>query len=206
MRHLILLHPSREPVVSAASHLSADDVAAFVDRTMPDDERGEAERHLADCDSCREEVASVARLVATAPKSSTRRAPWRALLPIAAALLVAVMLHVRLAPSVVDPTAERGAPTSGSRIVVVAPTLEAPFTDVTRTFMWHAIDGSVGYHVVVKDMSGGIVWITDVADTAVRIPESRLLRTGETYVWRVDGQRADGTSAASAETSFRVSP
>jgi hypothetical protein len=57
---------------------------------------------------------------------------------------------------------------------------------------------------VIKDASGAPVWSADAADTVLVIPAELRLRPGESYVWRVDGQRTDGTTASSAETSFTV--
>jgi len=65
MGHLILLRATRETTVNETSHLSVDDAASYIDGTLSDDAREVVERHLAECDSCREEVAASARLVAT---------------------------------------------------------------------------------------------------------------------------------------------
>ena len=99
---------------------------------------------------------------------------------------------------------ERGAPSDGSHIVLVAPAPDAVIAATTSRFTWHPIAGSIGYRVVIKDASGAPVWSGDAADTVLAIPADLRLRAGESYLWRVDGQRADGTTASSAEASFEV--
>ena len=92
MGHLILLRGARETTVNETTHLSIEEAASYIDGTLSDDARAAIERHLAECDSCREEVAASARLVATVPTQARRGVPWRLVLPLAAGILVAVML------------------------------------------------------------------------------------------------------------------
>ena len=193
--------------VSATPHLSVDDAASYIDGTLADDARAAVERHLAECDTCREEVAASSRLVATLPAPAARRWPWQLLLPLAAGIVVAVMLVRPTSRTSIAPSQERSAPndaSDGSRITLVAPTPGAAIAPDAPRFSWHSIANSIGYRVVIKDASGAPVWSGDVADTVLVIPAELRLRTGESYVWRVDGQRADGTTASSAEASFRV--
>ena len=58
---------------------------------------------------------------------------------------------------------------------------------------------------MIKDASGEMVWSGETTDTVLAVPAGVRLRAGEQYVWRVDGQRADGTSASSVEASVRAS-
>jgi len=204
MGHLILLHPSRGASVSATPHLSIDDAASYIDGTLTDEARADVERHLAECDTCREEVAASTRLVATLPEPARRQLPWRLVLPLAAGILVAVVLARPTARTAVAPAQERGAPSDASQIVLVAPAPDATLDGEASRFVWHPIAGSIGYRVVIKDASGAPVWSGDVADTVLAIPAALHLRAAESYVWRVDGQRGDGTTASSAEASFRV--
>jgi hypothetical protein len=204
MGHLILLRPSRGVSMNATPHLSTDDAASYIDGTLTDEVRADVERHLADCDSCREEVAASTRLLATLPAPAGRRLPWRLLVPIAAGILVAVVLVRPTSRTDVAPAQERGAPGDASHIELVAPAPDATLGAGTSRFVWHPIVASIGYRVVIKDASGAPVWNGDVADTVLVIPAELRLRAGESYVWRVDGQRADGTTASSAEASFQV--
>jgi len=204
MGHLILLRPSRGVSMNATPHLSIDDAASYIDGTLNDSARLDVERHLAECDSCREEVAASTRLIATLPAPAGRRLPWRLLAPLAAGILIAVVLARAPSRTYVAPTQERGAPSDASHIVLVAPGPDAVLAAGTSRFVWHAMSGSIGYRVVIKDASGAPVWSGDAADTVLAIPVELRLRPGESYLWRVDGQRADGTTASSAEASFQV--
>ena len=205
MGHLILLRATRETTVNETSHLSVDDAASFIDGTLSDDAREVVERHLAECDSCREEVAASARLVASVPTQARRGVPWRLVVPLAAGILVAVMLVRPASQPDARPT-ERAVATDGSTIALVAPAADAPLAAGRTRLVWRALDDSVAYNVVLKDASGDEVWTGETADTTIVVPASVRLRAGERYVWRVDGSRTDGTSVASVEMSVRASP
>ena len=204
MGHLILLHPSRDPSVNATPHLSIDDAASYIDGTLTDEARVDIERHLAECDTCREEVAASSRLIATLPAQAGRRLPWRLVVPLAAGILVAVVLARPARRTDVAPAQVRGVPSVASLIVLVAPAPDATVVAGSPRFVWHPIASSIAYRVVIKDASGAPGWSGDAADTVLAIPAELRLRAGESYVWRVDGQRADGTTASSAEASFQV--
>ena len=205
MGHLILLRATRETTVNETSHLSIEDAASYIDGTLSDDAREVIERHLAECDSCREEVAASARLVASVPTQARRGVPWRLVVPLAAGILVAVMLVRPASQPDARPT-ERAVATDGSTIALVAPAADAPLAAGRTRLVWRALDDSVAYNVVLKDASGDEVWTGETADTTIVVPASVRLRAGERYVWRVDGSRTDGTSVASAEMSVRASP
>src|SRR2546428_6437366 len=61
------------------AHLTAMEIAAYVDHGLVADARARARSHLAECDECRGEVIAVARLARTGS-----RFRWKALLPLAA--------------------------------------------------------------------------------------------------------------------------
>lgn len=178
----------------------------MIDGSLAAGERERAEGHLAECDDCREELATCTRVVTSGASAPVRRFPWRHLLPLAAGLLVVVWLRRPVGPDRVPEVAERAAPSAGSRIATVLPAPGAAVAARALRFAWHPIDGSEGYHVVVKDASGAAVWSGDAADTTLALPDSVQLDASTPYVWRVDGQRTDGTTAASVESSFRISP
>lgn len=191
--------------MTRASHLSVDDVASLLDGTLAPEQRDLAERHLAECDQCREEVAACSRLIGTSTSPPVRRFPWRYLLPLAAGIVLVVLIRRPVGPERITDTAERAAPSAGSRIVTVAPAASTSMNADALRFVWRSIDGSIGYRVVVKDAGGAPVWSGDATDTSLALPDSVRLSAGTLYVWRVDGQRADGTTASSAETGFRIS-
>jgi hypothetical protein len=203
MGHLILLRATRTLAVSDATHLSPTEAAAFVDATLPSHERARIERHLAVCDACREEVAACARLIGTAPVQRTRLGRWRVLAPIAAVLLAVVVLgrpSVRERPAA---TLERGTGAANG-IVLIQPEAGRVVRHDELRFVWRPIEASAGYRMIIKDSTGATVWTQDASDTTYVAPDSVPLKPGTSYVWRVDGQRADGTTASSPEIGFRV--
>lgn len=205
MAHLVLVRGLPVAAMTADAHLSVDDIASMIDGSLTADERASVERHLAHCDDCREELAASARAVASAAPVRQRRLSWRLLVPLAAGIVLAVFLR---APSTseraVAPRERAAAPSRDARIVTVFPPAGTALRSSPVRFVWRPIDSSIGYHVVVKEASGVPVWSGDVSDTALALPDSVPLRAGEPYVWRVDGSRADGSSASSAETMFRI--
>ncbi|PYP76577.1 MAG: hypothetical protein DMD35_18250 [Gemmatimonadetes bacterium] len=204
MGHLILLRGARDTAMNATPHLSADDAASFIDGTLSDDARAAIERHLAECDSCREEVAISTRLLATVPASPRRGVPWRLVLPLAAGILVAVMLVRPGGRPTATPT-ERGGASDGSTIVLIAPAPDAPLVAGRTRLVWRALDDSVLYRVVIKDASGAELWRGETSDTVLAVPPGVHLTPGKQYVMRVDGQRTDGSSVSSTEVSVRAS-
>src|SRR5919206_1600037 len=73
---------------SPERHLSADEVAAYVDGALAGDERARIEAHLAVCADCRAEVREVTGLVRSLPEA--RRSARRVWIPAAAAAAVLV--------------------------------------------------------------------------------------------------------------------
>jgi anti-sigma factor RsiW len=190
--------------MSATPHLAADDAASYLDGTLSDDARVDVERHIAECDTCREEIAVAARLVATIPPATRRTLSWwRIALPLAAGIVAVVMLR-RPATAPVATSAERAAPGDASAITLVFPAPDGILVPGTTRLVWRPIDGGVRYSVVMKDQSGAPVWESETTDTVLAVPAGVALREGETYVWRVDGQRSDLSSVSSAEASVRA--
>jgi hypothetical protein len=207
MEHLILLRGhARGAGVSDASHLSVEELASMIDGSLPERDRDRAERHLVECDSCREELAASARVVATSAAAPARRFRWRNLLALAAGILFVVWIRRPAERPRTTDVPVRASPTTGARILTVSPAADAAVDAGSLRFAWHPMDGSLGYSVVVKDASGARVWSGGAVDTVLTLPDSVHLRAGVPYVWRVDGQRADGSTAASAETGFRIAP
>lgn len=192
--------------MTGAAHLSVEELASMIDGTLPEHERDRAERHLAECDSCREELAASARVVATSAVAPMRRFPWRNLLALAAGVVLVVWIRRPTERPRATDVPVRTSPTTGARIVTVSPAADAAVAASSLRFAWHPMEGSLGYSVVVKDASGARVWSGDAVDTVLALPDSVHLRAGVPYVWRVDGQRADGTTAASTESGFRIVP
>jgi hypothetical protein len=184
-----------------APHLTATEIASFIDGTLFGGDRHRAEQHLAACARCREELAACARIANEAPASRPSRAlSWRWVGLATAAGLVGVVLT---APRWRAPRniSEERAPASASAIAVVAP----PRGTLRRSdlrFVWRST-GSVSYRVSVTDASGGLVWRQDVRDTSF-VPPADTLKPGVSYFWRVEALLSDGRVVESTLHSFTV--
>jgi hypothetical protein len=78
-------------------HVSEDEMVALVAGRLPEPQRGEAARHVAECEICRDSVAAMEseRVQPAATPIRRQRSGWVAL-AIAAALLMGVLVHYRL--------------------------------------------------------------------------------------------------------------
>jgi len=184
-------------------HLTAEDVAAFLDRRIAPVERNGVEAHLADCQQCREEVAAVKRLLVARPISRPL-----VLAPIglaAAAALVLFMLNTnRVGPGA---STERlrtpVVPAEASQqIAVRSPADGDTIGTGTPAMLWSAVAGEPTYRLTLTDASGQPVWTTTTTDTSVALPPNVVLKSRKTYFWYVDALRADGRAASTGVRRF----
>src|SRR4051794_17582921 len=94
MRTLVLHFPARHGVNSTA-HLTATTIASLIDRTLDPVARARAELHLSSCAQCREELASSAKLISTAPGPTSRRRSWGWIGLAAAVVIAAISIRSR---------------------------------------------------------------------------------------------------------------
>lgn len=191
-------------VVTTDRHLSAADIAAFIDRSLPLDARADAELHLSGCDRCREELASCARLAGSVPALPQRRTTWWVGGLAAAAVIVAIVLQPTAARIDRGASVERASVNAGSRMTVVSPTGLVTTSDLR--FVWRRDDRSSGYRVILTDSIGAPIWTEDVVDTSAVPPVPIHLKPGARYFWRVEALHADGSATQSDETPFRIRP
>ncbi|HVE36443.1 MAG TPA: zf-HC2 domain-containing protein [Gemmatimonadaceae bacterium] len=210
MRSLVL-HRYRDWTVMEQNHLSAAEIAAFIDQTLEGEFRVRAVEHLGTCERCRDEVAACARLAASAPTAVTRPVIWRVVMGLAAVLLVAVVLRpIWLARSPMgrgrNVTAERSAPMT-SRITTVFPADSVPIARSQLRFVWKGDAGASAYSLAITDANGKTVYVIDeISDTTFALPDTVRLTPSVVYFWHVDAPHADGSSAGSSSVSFRVAP
>lgn len=185
-------------------HLTAEDVAAFLDRRVTAMERAGIEEHLADCRDCRVEVTAVRRMV----RATSFRRPT-ILLPaslIAAAAIAFVALNIQQgAPG---PAAERiRAATASlpddslSRLDALAPADGDTIPLERPALRWSSVAGEPTYRLTLTDTSGHTVWTGTMADTSVTLAAG-VLQARATYFWYVDVLRADGRAASTGVRSF----
>ena len=192
------------------NHLSAAEIAAFIDRSLEGEVRVRAVEHLATCERCRDEVATCARLAASAPATTRIPVALRAAAGIAAALVLAVAVrsswHGETPVSGArTATVERSAPIIG-RITTVFPTDSVTITRSQLRFVWRQDEDANVYRFVVTDANGRVVWRRDITDTAFALPDTVRLTRSALYYWHVDAPHADGSSAQSSGIAFRVAP
>jgi len=183
------------------THLTAEDVAAFLDRHVTAAERAAVEAHLADCRSCRDELTSVRRLMRTGP---TVR---RILVPagLAAAAVIAFLVL----------TLGRGSDLADDRLRSDVPTVEVAGSFATRlpadgdtislakpALVWSAIAGEPTYRFTLTDASGQPLWSSSTTDTSVTLPPQVTLQPRQTYFWYVDALRANGRAASTGVRRF----
>ena len=205
MRQLVL-HRSSRTLVMPIHHLSATEIAAFIDSTLSPEARAAAELHLSGCPQCRDELASCLRLAGTAPSRASTRVPWPLLGTIAAALVVAVVLRPGQQRAPRNVSRERATPPA-TAAPGLAPLSARTFDHRAVRFTWQRDPAAIGYHVVVTDSAGAPVWRSDdLTDTSITPPSNVRFNPGARYFWRVDALHADGSSSQSPTTGFRITP
>ena len=191
-------------------HLSATEIAGFIDRTLDEEVRVHAIEHLAACERCRDEVAACVRLAATVPPKRRTSFVLRAVAAVAAVLVLAVALRSTWRrPTPVDDRSvalERSAPMA-SRVTTVFPSDSMQIARSRLAFTWKRDAGAVTYSLRLIDANGKLVYSNDeIADTTFRLPDTVQLEPSAVYFWHVDAPHKDGSSAQSNSASFRVTP
>ncbi len=190
------------------SHLSAGDVAAFVDGRLSADQRSSIEAHLAVCADCRGEVAAVSTLVESAPAPARRRTRWPMVgtgvaAAAAAVLLLVVLPRTRDGRRPATPVDERASSSATQTIEIVSPPPAGEVARESLRFAWRRNEVS-SYRFFLADSAGAPVYTTSTRDTTVVPPPTLGLVAGAVYFWNVDGLRADGTSVSSSHAAFTI--
>jgi hypothetical protein len=198
------------PVPIDASHTSAADVSAYLDRTLSEGDRERVEAHLADCNECRQEVVDLYRLIRS---HSPQRHVVRWVIAAGVAATLAITLALPRGPErgpLGNPTEqiERGAPAEeSSRLSAWAPAGPSPVDRDSLTISWGAAQGSgVQYRVTLSDADGRVLWTASTSDTILRPPPSLTLPGGRTYYWYTDALLPDGRSLTTGVQEFRMAP
>jgi anti-sigma factor RsiW len=206
-------------------HLTASELAGYVDHALDDEARGAAEEHLEQCRECRDEAMAIANVAhsyaANAPAHDTRtrhtrpstnhRAGWRrvaiGLGAVAAGLSIGIVARQSSSPN--EPVAGVRAPSalsseSETAIAVAAPMDGATVPSHRAAFSWHRVAADT-YRFTILTRSGELLWSRETPDTTVTLPATISLQPGLTYFWRVDAI-ADGIAATSGARQLLVRP
>ncbi len=191
-------------------HLSASQLAGYLDRDLRAPERRVIEEHLDGCAECRAEVTALVRMglpgTLAPPKARSRPLAVLAwLVPLAAGLGVFMVSRParRLDPGLTE-RPSTGPAESVSRLRPIAPGPGATVAGTAVVFSWHG-HGADTYRVVVMTEAGEPVWSEETSDTVVPLPASVHLARGAAYFWRVESI-ADGVTATSAVQRLIVAP
>lgn len=184
------------------SHPDAEELAAYLSTGLPLVERDRLESHFARCHPCRAEMLSARQLLREAPRSG-----WRFAVPAAAAaaILALLLLNPLREREGGGGFREREVSTSDSTtILAVRPGEGASVARGRVEFVWRARGADPLYRVTVTDVSGGIVWVGETADTTLALATETPLVPGAQYLWYVDALDVDGQSATTGIRRFRV--
>jgi hypothetical protein len=201
-------------------------VANVVEQGLDTAERPELIAHLAACVRCRDQVASVARLLrdtsvaaeigpleVSAAGPVTRR--WRVAGAGVATALAAALAFMVVGPSdrvgvrqpvvsVTDTEPHR----AQSVTTTVAPNLIAPIgvVAVTDTFRWTSVPRADRYRLTLFDREGTVVWEVAGSDTAMAPPVSFAGKRGTAYLWKVEARTGRDRWVASELIEFSLTP
>lgn len=183
-------------------HASSEDLAAYLSRSLSTDERAEVERHLAICESCRDELAAAQDLLAR------RRRPMQmGTALVVAAAAVAVLLVIRLPQSqqsLANVPVSRGTATAAASISVIEPKDDAITGDSGVVFRWSPATGTISYRITLMSEGGDSIWSDETTATTIALPSTVHLAPGTSYVWYVDSAPASGDSLSSGPVGFRT--
>jgi len=167
-------------------HLSENQLVAFLGHELTGAARRNVELHLAHCAECRDEIVSVGEILR--PSRKDHRTSWRVLAPTAAAaaaitLLVAGPLS-RGGPE--DVTQHRDL--TGEVSTIPTPVSPTGVVSSVEHLLWRTVDGADRYRVTVYDAGGAVLWKETTQDTIIALPDSVLLSSGSTYLWRLEAR------------------
>lgn len=195
-----------------SGHVSAIEMARYIDGTSQRPARSQVTHHLADCEECREELTALQRLV---PRRYRISARVGAVLGAAAALLLITLSWQRTLPSLTDvppdsTRAAKGIAELDAPFPVVAPRSNALLSPDSVRLTWRVAGRDAAYHVVVLDEGGRIVFSTTTSDTSAIVPDSAVARQDVSdakerlYYWSIDAKLLDGRAANTEMHPFRV--
>jgi hypothetical protein len=182
--------------------------AAYLSDALPPSERAGLEAHLASCRRCRHEVTSARRLL----KARSRWARWPMLVPAAAAavLVLAILgqgaLDRKGDEEIVRAGGEITEAESVSSIQVLSPAENAAVATHPIAFGWVGHPGRPLYRLTLMNETGRALYIGATTDTALVLPDSVPLVSGQSYFWYVDALDSAGRSMTTGTRRFSLAP
>ena len=195
-----------EKMESTRGHITDEELAGYLDRSLPAGERDQIEGHLADCADCRTEMRVNARLL----RPQKKRKHWYlgSSVLAAAALVVLVITNPFSKPTPGEPVL-RGpdAPLDESNrlISAIAPEDGGTIDRANLDFVWTPIEANARYRFTLTNALGEDIWSFDTADTSLALPADVSLVDGGSYFWYVDALLLDGRSVTTGTRRFDLS-
>lgn len=210
--------------------LDENDIARYLDGRVSESEREQIERHLAECRTCREEVAQARRILKgvqeeNAPSldpdtrrradalGAEERGRKRVLSrlqnrPVATTTAVVLLAIV----GVLYWHAQGPSRTNGLRstpgeapVSVRAPADGAKLSE-RPVFRCEKVPNAYAYRVTLYAQDGMVLWEGDTTVPRVTLPTHISLSEGRTYLWRATVLRTNGTTLQSSLYRFTYSP
>jgi Putative zinc-finger len=186
------------------THPSPARIAEYIEGRSSGADKEATERHLAACDSCRQEVIAIRRVVQASAGRKRRIGPLVAgAIAVAAGLLV-LLVNPQFVSKTGFPPTHRGEPLTeaGVRLIGSHP---SPTNTGTRAFVWASYPHARRYELTVLDTTGVSVWDYVTNDTSAVMPQSIPLRPRQLYFWKVNAETGWGRSISSPVATFRDS-
>lgn len=174
--------------------LDDESIAAFAEGTISSSDRAIAVTHLATCAHCREEVASVARLledpavksvIEIIPEISGRR-HWGRLIggTVVVGALAAGLVFMLVPMSKVTQPRYREESVTGA----AAPRLVAPVSVVSPpdSFRWTSVPRADRYRVTLFARDGSVIGETQTRDTVITLTDIVRRAPDDSILWRVE--------------------
>lgn len=176
------------------------EIAAYLDRGLPAQERDRIEDHLAECADCRQNVVEAQALLEKVRKP--RRLVRVGMLVAAAAALLIVMRPGMLSRGDVADSRMRTETTAAPALVAHGPVGETSARPLR--FMWSADANALSYRLSVTRANATPLWSASGTDTVAVLPDSIVLHAGERYYWVVDALLNDGSTRSTGIREFEL--
>lgn len=184
---------------NSSTHLTAEQVAAYLDRALSSGDRASVETHLARCPECRHELLVAAGLLRARPWWRS----WYVWAPAAgAAAALALLIAWPSVPQRVAGPVLRSGDEGIHRFSAVQPAADVPVATDSLVFIWRSAGPEAHYQVTVAEAAGDPVWRGEIGDTVLVLPVE--LRRGAMYFWYVDALLPDGETATTGVQRFRT--
>ena len=195
--------PSRE---QESGHLTAADLAAYLDGTLGPSARARVEAHLADCDACLDEVTVLDGLVHEA--SARPRARWRVAIGIGVAAAAVLAFLVAFPPGGAGPGDQLRAPEPEAQPLRALEPLGQLAASGELVLRWEGPGEAALYRVVLLDSIGTALWTSETRESRIRIPSEvrERLVSGARYFWRADALLPDLRTVTTGDQPFTLRP